>query len=194
MKLHNNKVIVIISSFALVTTLSSCTPDNKNSLNKDNRENLEIINDNQTKENKTEEKNFTNEYLEELKQDFKELENYDEDKWNSEKCIEKRKKFKEKISILTDFVFNGKEINGITFKELKEKEKENIKKELDNLDNKMEEYIPDYKERLKDWFIDKSADAKELLVDTGASIKEMWNNYKEEVNKDYNSRKLSKRI
>ena len=49
---------------------------------------------------------------------------------------------------LIDFIFYGGTMNGITFDQLKDKEKQAIYEKLQQLDSKIMEYVPDYKERL----------------------------------------------
>ena len=89
------------------------------------------------------------------------------------------------IVLLFDFVFNGKEINGITFNDLSEEGKEIAKNGLYEIDSYLELVIPNYKERFKDWTVDKGADAVELFN----SLKEDYQNYKEDVMEEYNSRR-----
>ncbi len=196
MKIQNKKFVAILSSFAFVATLSRCMPSNN--INNEKRETVEEVREESTnvveiKEEKTD-TSIIKEYIDYLKQEFAQLESYSKEKWNSEECIEKRENIKENIKTLSDFIFNGKEINGVTFKELKEDEKEKLLTELESLDSKIDEYIPDYKERFKDWMVDKGADAKEWLVEKSADLKEMWENYKNDVEEEYNNRKLSKKI
>ena len=44
--------------------------------------------------------------------------------------------------------------------------------------------IPNYKDRLKDWTVDKGADAVELF----GTIKNIYQNYQEDVMEEYSSR------
>jgi len=191
-KLDKKKAITILSCIALATTLYGCMSPKKETDSK--KENIETISEIEYQNTEeivpNNEENVLEEYVDYLKEEINEVESYAEDKWNSEEVIQKREDIKEKLKTLIDFVFNGKEINGITFKELKTEEKEKIMLELTKLDIKIDEYIPDYKERFKDWFTEKSADAKDWLVDRGADLKKIWEDYKSEVEEEYQSRKL----
>ena len=197
-KLDKNKAITILSCVALATTLYGCTspkkePNNKNTdveTTQVEKNNVETKNQSKKEVETGNGENPLEEYIDYLKKEISEVENYAEDKWNSEECIQKREDIKERLKNLIDFVFNGKEINGKTFKELKSEEKEKIIQELTKFDSKIEKYIPDYKERFKNWFVDKSADAKEWLIDRSADIKEVWDNYKLEVKEEYQKRKI----
>lgn len=189
-KLDKKKAITIISCIALAATLNGClTPKKEKNIKNENIETVsKLETTDETKE--TEEKDTLEEYIVYLNEEIKEVESYASDKWNSEECIQKREDIKEKLKTLIDFVFNGKEINGITFKELKTEEKEKILLELTKLDDKIDEYIPEYKERFKDWFAEKSSDIKEWIVDRSADLREIWEDYKSEVDEEYRSRKL----
>ena len=59
-----------------------------------------------------------------------------------------KKEAKEKSIELIDFVFYGKEMNGITFDELKDDQKEKVYQELQKLNNTISKYDPDYLDNL----------------------------------------------
>ena len=77
------------------------------------------------------------------------------------------------VKELSDFVFNGGEINGVTFDELSDKGKESAKNALNSLNDTLEYLVPNYKERFKDWFTDTAAkglDALSNLKDDGLNL------------------------
>ena len=81
---------------------------------------------------------------------------------------------KKNFQVLTDFIFNGGEIDGVTFSELSEDGKESVKNALSTLDNTLNELIPNYKERLKETLTSgaaKGLDALDSLADKG---KDLW--------------------
>lgn len=78
---------------------------------------------------------------------------------------------KESAIMLIDFIFYGEEINGVTFDELKDEEKQKIYAQLQKLDSVIIQYDPDYKEKwgerysaVKDFTTTKINDAKEAII------------------------------
>lgn len=205
-KLYKNKnmVAILTTTLSLAAILNACTPSKENKeepkeeqisstleyeKTEENQEettkeesNKEIIEE-QTQEESDKE---IKEYVDELREEVTELKDYSEEKWQSEEVQEKRNNVKEKAKSLFDFIFNGKEINGITFKDLSEEGKQITLNGFYELDGYIELLIPNYKERLYDWTVDKGADAKE----TYDSLKEWFEKYKEDVLEEENSRKI----
>lgn len=190
-KLHKNKFIALVASSAIVLTLTnvSCRPKREQT----NAESVsEIYNAYKEKPTKNEEiitkeeaDLIIEEYVSNLKEEMIEISSYSKEKWQSDEVQEKVNFVKQKTKDLFDFIFNDKEINGITFNDLSDEGKEIAKNGLYEIDSYLELVIPDYKERFKDWTVDKGADAVELFN----SLKEDYNNYKEEVMENYNSRR-----
>ena len=197
-KLHKNNFILLFSSFALSTTLIGCTPSKVNNeqmkeeittqvLNQTLEQTENIIETGKVTAQEVKERNKDKEieeYIALLKQEILEVKDTAKEKWNSEETQEKINNIKQKSKDLFDFVVNGKEINGIKFKDLSDNGKEMAKNGLKELDGYIEMLIPNYKERFHDWTVDKGADALEKYD----SLKEWYNNYKEEVTEEYNSR------
>jgi len=77
----------------------------------------------------------------------KEIKNNQEDKTL-------REKVKETFVSIVDFIFYDKEIKGYTFDELTTKTKLKIIEIALSIDNKIDKYFPDYKETIKDKYID----------------------------------------
>lgn len=190
-KLHKNNFILLFSSFALSTTLFGCAPSKINNeqikeeittqvLNQTLEQTEKIIETGKVIAQEVKERNKDKEieeYIALLKQEISEVKDTAKEKWNSEETQEKINNIKQKSKDLFDFVVNGKEINGIKFKDLSDNGKEIAKNGLKELDGYIEMLIPDYKERFHDWTVDKLADAAEW-----------YNNYKQEVTEELNSR------
>lgn len=62
-------------------------------------------------------------------------------------------KIKESFQTLYDFIFNEKQIKGYTFNELTTSAKLKILKIALSIDNKIDNYFPEYKENIKDKYI-----------------------------------------
>lgn len=75
-----------------------------------------------------------------------------------------KEKFKEYFITIVDFIFYDKEINGYTFNELSDMAKVKIISIALKIDNKIEEYIPNYKENISDTSGNIYNDIKEKLV------------------------------
>ncbi len=102
------------------------------------------------------------------------LKNKAEESANSEEVQYQLSEAMKNFQVLTDFIFNGGEIDGVTFSELSEEGKENVKNALSTLDNTLNELIPNYKERLKETLTSgaaKGLDALDSLADKG---KDLW--------------------
>ena len=102
------------------------------------------------------------------------LKNKAEESANSEEVQYQLSEAMKNFQVLTNFIFNGGEIDGITFSELSEEGKENVKNALSTLDNTLNELIPNYKERLKETLTSgaaKGLDALDSLADKG---KDLW--------------------
>ena len=92
---------------------------------------------------------------------------------NSEEVQSELSKSIDNFKVLSDFIFNGGEIDGVTFSELSDEGKENAKNALNSLDNTINELVPNYKERFKEWFTDSAAkglDALDSLKDKGSAL------------------------
>lgn len=190
LKLDRKKAMTILTCITLGTTLYGCMPQ-KNEIKEDETiSELEATQEPATQNTQENETNLVEEYVDYLKEEMTEVENYASDKWNSEEVTQKREDVKERLKTLVDFAFNGEEINGVTFSELKEEEKEKVLEEINILDNKIDEYIPDYKERLNNWFQNKKEDAKEWVIDKSVDLKILWEDYQNEVEEEYRNRKL----
>lgn len=91
-----------------------------------------------------------------------------------------KEKFKEYFTTIVDFIFYDKEIKGYTFKELSETAKAKIVGIALKIDNKIEEYVPNYKETISSTY----SNIKERLITLYMDIAtDICKNNEEECNK-----------
>lgn len=205
-KLTKKDVVMLFAGVALSFTITKCAI-NKNETNINqtqaeeitqyyqNEELLEQIGNDVTtvteyaeekvNENRPNPDETINSYLSDLREGFNELQSYASDQWNSEEVQAKLAIYKKRLKDLLDFVFNGKEINGITFNDLSEEAKQNVMESIYELDSWIEYLFPDYKQRIHDWLVCLGADGVELWQD----LSDGFSNYADEVMDEYNSRK-----
>ena len=198
-KLYKNKnmIALLTTTLSLAAFLNACTLSNERK-KEIKKEQISQILEDKTPEKQQEKQNEKTikltqktcdkeieEYINTLKEEITDLSEYSKEQWQSEEVQEKYYNAKKKAKDLFDFVFNGKEINGISFKNLSDNGKEIAKNGFYELDEYVELLIPNYKERFYNWTVDKGADALEKYD----SLKEWYNNYKKETIEEYNSRK-----
>lgn len=106
------------------------------------------------------------------------------DSVNSEAFQEELDRSMQNFKDLSDFIFNGKEINGVTFDELSDDGKQYAMNALDSLDSTLEYLVPNYKERFREWITDKAADGLDTLSDLRDQGLELW----EEIQTKRNTR------
>lgn len=194
MKKNTKTLVAIFTGASLATMLVACTPNK--SIEPQKKENVETVQEREIADIREDiiDESFSEEYFEQLKKDLEEVKEYGKEKWDSEEVKEKRENIKTKFRELVDFVFNGKEINGVTFSELKTKEKEKIIKHLLELDEYIDDYIPEYKERLKNWLSEEGHAFREWIIDKSVDAKELWDDFKNDVKEEYEDRQKSKQI
>lgn len=195
---NNKNFIVLIASIAVSSTLVACTPSKINTEQMKEETTTQVVKQasnqayniidlsgktaqdikNRNKDAEIEE------YLTVFRQEILDLKETAKEKWESEETQEKIENIKQKSKDLFDFVVNGKEINGITFKDLSENGKQTVQNTLRELDSYIELMIPGYKSRFENWLIEKGADA----VETYNNAKDWYQDYKEKVMKEYESR------
>lgn len=183
MKLYKKQIVTLISSISLITLLASCAPNNSNNNIKENEqkqitENPQIEKESNINLDRESADEYIEEYVETLNNDIENNEN--------------ESKIKEKIINLIDFVFNEKEINGYTFDELTEEGKKNVINSVNELDETIDKYIPNYKERFKNWISDKKEKLDDYLVEKGADLKEIWNTYNQKVDEELQQRQKTR--
>ena len=93
---------------------------------------------------------------------------------NSDAVQEEWARSLENFKILSDFIFNGGEINGVTFDELSEEGKQYARDALSSIDDVLEYLVPGYKERFKDWLTDSAASGLDALSELKDEGVELW--------------------
>lgn len=198
-KLYSNNFTVIISSLALSSTLIACSPSKINNEQVKNEITTQLLNQTLNKEKSIVEKGNLlvetikdrnkdrkiEEYITIFKQEISDLKSTAAEKWNSKETQEKINNIRKKAKDLFDFIFNGKEINGIKFQDLTDNGKQIAQNGFYELDGYIEQLIPNYKGRFNEWTVDKGADVKE----TYDSLKQWFEDYKEDVLEEENLRK-----
>ncbi|MBR3198415.1 MAG: hypothetical protein IKG27_00185 [Bacilli bacterium] len=141
----------------------------------------------QTPQVQTNPDDVINAYLNDLKEGFNYLTREASEHWNDEEFQAKLAIYKQRLKDLLDFVFNGKEINGITFNELSEEAKRNVMESIIELDSWIEQLFPNYKERIYEWLVGLGADGVELWHD----LEEGFGTYADDVMEELSSRGTS---
>lgn len=103
---------------------------------------------------------------------------------NSEAVQEELARALQNFKDLSDFIFNGSEINGVTFSELSDEGKQAALNALNTLDDTLNYLIPDYKERFKDWLTDTATDGLDALSELRDEGRAWW----DEIQSRRNSR------
>lgn len=184
-KLYPNKILTAVCGVSLALALSSCgtTPENKtqDTQNVENTQ-TEVTNREETLNTQEEKDSAANAAIEIMLEEGEKLKDSASNAANSDQVQEELDRSMQNLKDLSDFVFNGSEINGVTFSELSDKGKESAMNALSSLDDTVNYLIPDYKERFKDWFTDSAAkglDALDGLKDKGL---ELWDEIKSKRN------------
>lgn len=103
-----------------------------------------------------------------------------------------REKAKDAFVTVIDFIFYDKEIKGYTFKELTTSAKLKIIKIALSIDNKIDEYFPDYKDVIKDKYTNiKGKLAVKYLEFTSTLCEKVGEDTCNQAKKDFNSMKES---
>lgn len=97
---------------------------------------------------------------------------------NEDERNEAKENAKSKVIEYIDFIFYGKQINGVTFDELKDDEKQKVYEQLQDLNRKIEEKDPDYLENMGERY--------GRLKDLGSlTLEKAKEKIKEKVGEDY---------
>lgn len=103
---------------------------------------------------------------------------------NSDAVQEELERSLENFKVLSDFIFNGGEINGVTFNELSDEGKQFARNSLSSIDDVLEYLVPNYQERFRNWFTDTTANGLDALSDLRDEGLELW----EEIQTKRNNR------
>ena len=206
-KLYPKKIISAVCSVAFVATLASCagkTAENKiQDTNTDAIENTETQDTNTETVENTETQDEDQTYLEEVDgyldtqtekdsaadaaismmlDGAKQLEDSAQESVNSDAFQEELARSLQNFKDLSDFIFNGGEINGVTFSELSESGQEKARNALSSLDDVLNYLVPNYRERFRNWFTGTTANGLDTLENLRDEGLELWNEIKSKRN------------
>lgn len=173
-KLYPKTILTAICGVAFVATLTSCSGNVneqkiEDTTSQETIENVETQNNEQTNtestnlETQEEKDSAAEEAISIMLDEADQLSESASNAANSEEVQGHLATSMQNLKDLTDFVFNGSEINGVTFSELSEEGKQKVKDALSSLDATLNYLIPNYRERLKEWFTDTAADGLDAL-------------------------------
>ena len=173
-KLYPKTILTAICGVAFVATLTSCSSNVneqkiEDTTSQETIENVETQNNEQTNtestnlETQEEKDSAAEEAIGIMLDEADQLSESASNAANSEEVQGHLATSMQNLKDLTDFVFNGSEINGVTFSELSEEGKQKVKDALSSLDATLNYLIPNYRERLKEWFTDTAADGLDAL-------------------------------
>lgn len=182
-KLYPNKILTAICGVSLAVTLSSCSnaPENKIQNTKEEPQTETTLSE-ELQNHWEDGDSAAATAIEIMLEEGEKLKDSASDAANSEQVQEELDRSMQNLKDLSDFIFNGSEINGVTFSELSDKGKESAMNALSSLDDTVNYLVPDYKERFKDWFTDSAAkglDTLDSLKDKGL---ELWDEIKSKRN------------
>lgn len=185
------KGMTAIFSASLAATLIGCTSaENKiqdttsaeNTQTVETEENL-VDNENLTQEENTvdtddltqeEKDSAANTAIELMLEGAQDLKDSASEAASSEEVQEELDRSMQNFKDLSDFIFNGKEIGGVTFSELSDEGKEMARNALNSLDETLNDLVPNYRERFKEWFTDKAASGLDALSELKDEGLDLW--------------------
>ena len=194
-KLYPKNVLTAICGVAFVVTLTSCSGNVADQKTEDTtpQETIESV-ETQNNEQTNTENNDTAPETQEEKDSAAEaaisimLDGADQlsesasNAANSEEVQGHLETSMQNLKDLTDFIFNGSEINGVTFSELSEEGKQKARDALSTLDDTINYLIPNYRERFRDWFTDTTANGLDALGELKDEGLELWDEIKSKRN------------
>lgn len=186
-KLYPKTILTAICGVAFVATLTSCS-SNVTEQKVENTTTQESIEQNETQNNEQtnietldttvetqEEKDSAVESAINIMLDGADKLNESASKAaNSEEVQGHLETSMQNLKDLTDFVFNGSEINGVTFSELSDEGKQKARDALSTLDETINYLIPNYRERFKNWFTDTAANGLDALEELKNEGLDLW--------------------
>ena len=199
-KLYQKRFLTAFCGVALITSLCACTPTTEAKTENNTPENqiesvvpeettqnqqTESVTPEETTQNQqTESDSAATEAIQLMLEGGAALKDSASEAVNSEAFQEELARALQNFKDLSDFIFNGAEINGVTFDDLTEEGKEYARNALNSLDEILESLVPNYKERFKEWFLDTTADGLDALSDLRDEGLELW----DEIQSRRNSR------
>ena len=186
-KLYPKTILTAICGVAFVATLTSCSGNVneqkiEDTTSQETIENVETQNNEQTNTESTdttletqEEKDSAAEAAISIMLDgADQLSESASNAANSEEVQRHLETSMQNLKDLTDFIFNGSEINGVTFSELSDEGKQKAIDALSTLDETINYLIPNYRERFRDWFTDTTANGLDTLEELKDEGLELW--------------------
>ena len=175
-KLYKKEFLIAFVGASLAFTLASCgsVPEEKVQETATPIENTEVQTEN-TEELTQEEKDTAAETAITLMIDSaNDLKDSASQSANSEAVQEEWFRALENFKVLSDFIFNGGEINGVTFGKLSDEGKEYAKSALGTLDGILEYLVPNYQERFRNWFTNTTANGLDALSELRDEGVQLW--------------------
>ena len=166
LKKTSGKIVLAATSFALITSLAACGPstDQKTAEPEEPTTSQTPSEDTDTRtEEEKEADTKIGQAMEIMKDGFDKLSDSASDVANSEATQEALENSFQEFDDLTGFLFNGEELGGVKFDDLSESGKETVLNFFNSVDSKVDEWIPNYKERFEDWTVRTGAKGLELL-------------------------------
>ena len=182
-KLYQRKMMTAICGVAFITTLAGCGNNAVENKTQDTStpetiENVETPTNteevNETSTTQTEQDTAAEAAISLMLDGANNLKESASDAANSEAVQQEFARALQNFKVLSDFVFNGGEINGVTFNELSDEGKEYARNALSSLDEILNYLVPNYQERFKDWLADTTANGLDLLSDLKDTGLEFW--------------------
>lgn len=186
-KLYPKTVLTAICGVAFVTTLTACGSNVAVQKTEDtnSQESIESVETQNNEQTNTENIDTTLETQEEkdsavetaigiMLDGANQLNESASNAANSEEVQRHLETSMQNLKDLTDFIFNGSEINGVTFSELSDEGKQKAIDALNTLDETINYLIPNYRERFRDWFTDTTANGLDALGELKDQGLELW--------------------
>ena len=186
-KLYPKTVLAAICGVAFVTTLTACSSNVAVQKTEDtnSQESIESVETQNNEQTNTENIDTTLETQEEkdsavetaigiMLDEADQLSESASNAANSEEVQGHLATSMQNLKDLTDFIFNGSEINGVTFSELSDEGKQKAIDALNTLDETINYLIPNYRERFRDWFTDTTANGLDALGELKDQGLELW--------------------
>lgn len=184
-KLYPKTILTAICGVAFVVTLTSCSGNVneqkiEDTTSQETIENVETQNNEQTNtestnlETQEEKDSAAEEAISIMLDGANQLNESASNAANSEEVQRHLETSMQNLKDLTDFIFNGSEINGVTFSELSDEGKQKARDALSTLDETINYLIPNYRERFRDWFTDTTANGLDALGELKDQGLELW--------------------
>lgn len=184
-KLYPKTILTAICGVAFVATLTSCSGNVneqkiEDTTSQETIENVETQNNEQTNtestnlETQEEKDSAAEEAISIMLDGANQLNESASNAANSEEVQRHLETSMQNLKDLTDFIFNGSEINGVTFSELSDEGKQKAIDALSTLDETINYLIPNYRERFRDWFTDTTANGLDALGELKNHGLELW--------------------